>query len=202
MSLGVLNNLSAIYAENNLNNTNNSLRTRAAAVVFRIEDQLRRRRRCRPFSGRRPSGQPPGPDAVANQRTGRRRPAASRRWRTLASDQPAQPGRDAGYRSLERHPQRIAGYGRQPGIPVDPLGNQQHRHHHHLQPGAGLQLQHQHLHRRLFQCWRFDRRSEYSLAVFRRMWATRAAPWPTAAAQPKATCSSIFPTRGESAARG
>ena len=52
MSLGVLNNLSAMYAENNLNNTNNSLNDGAAAVVFRFEDQLRRGRRSRPFAGR------------------------------------------------------------------------------------------------------------------------------------------------------
>jgi hypothetical protein len=42
MSLGVLNNLSAMYAENNLNNTTNSLNDSPAAVVFRVEDQLRR----------------------------------------------------------------------------------------------------------------------------------------------------------------
>ena len=68
MSLGVLNNLSAIYAENNLNNSNNSLSDRTAAVIFRIEDQLRRGRCRRPFAGEWPGSQPDRPDPVANQR--------------------------------------------------------------------------------------------------------------------------------------
>ena len=105
MSLGVLNNLSAVYAENNLNNTNNSLTNRAAAVVLRLEDQLRRRRRSRPFAGQWPPGQPDGANPIGNQCRRRRRPSAGCRWRSLAGHKPAQPGRYAGYRSLQRHPQ-------------------------------------------------------------------------------------------------
>ena len=43
MSLGVLNNLNAIYAENNLNNIKQQPVEGAAAVVFRFQNQLRRR---------------------------------------------------------------------------------------------------------------------------------------------------------------
>ena len=57
MALGVLNNLSAIYAENNLNNTNNSLQTVSAAVVVGFAHQLRRGRRRRPLAGERPGGE-------------------------------------------------------------------------------------------------------------------------------------------------
>ncbi len=148
---------------------------RAAAVVFRFEDQLRRGRCRRPFAGRRPSGQPAGAHPVADQRHGRRRPSAGRRWRPLAGHKPAQPRRHAGYRSLQRHPQQLAGYGSQPGVPVDPVGNLQHRLHDHLQPGAGVQLQHQHLHRRLFHGRVVDRRSEYSARCLRPTSATPAA---------------------------
>ena len=43
MSLGVLNNIAAIYAENNLNQTQSSLQTTLTAVVVRIPDQQRGR---------------------------------------------------------------------------------------------------------------------------------------------------------------
>jgi flagellin len=123
MSLGVLNNLSAMYAENNLNNTNNSLNTccssclpdRRSTPARTTRPAFRWSTACRPTS--RPSTQ------SQTNATGRRGPAAGGRWRSLASDKPAQPGRDAGYRSLERHPQRLAGYGGQPGVPVDSVGS-------------------------------------------------------------------------------
>ena len=59
-----------------------------------------------------------------------------------------------------------SGYGCQPGIPVDPVGNLQHRLDDHLQRRRGLQLQHQHLYRRLFVGGLGDRRSQHPLAVF------------------------------------
>ena len=43
MSLGVLNNLPAMFAENNLNKHKQQPVEDAATVVFRIADQLRRR---------------------------------------------------------------------------------------------------------------------------------------------------------------
>ena len=124
MSLGVLNNLSAMYAENNLNNTNNSLRTPCCSSCLPV-------RRSTPAPTTQPdfhwstASRPtrrPWPSRKPTQ-PGRRRPFAGRRWRSLASDKPAQPGRDAGYRSLERHPQRHSGCGRQSGISVDPVGS-------------------------------------------------------------------------------
>ena len=106
------------------------------------------------------------PVAVADQRPGRRRPSASRRWRSLASDEPAQPCRYAGYRGLERHPQRFAADGGQPGIPVDSFRNQQHRLDHDLQPEAGLRIADRHLHRRFFDARRFHQPAEYPFVVF------------------------------------
>ena len=51
MSLGVLNNLSAVYAENSLNNTNNSLSKTLQQLSSGSQDQLRRGRRSRAFTG-------------------------------------------------------------------------------------------------------------------------------------------------------
>ena len=91
--------------QNNLNNTQQQPVEDSATVVFRIEDQLRRRRCRRPFAGQWPAGQLDRSDAVANQRQRRRRPAAGRRWRSLASHEPAQPRRHAGHGSRQRHPE-------------------------------------------------------------------------------------------------
>ena len=106
MSLGVLNNLSAMYAENNLNNTNNSLNTvlQQLSSGSKINSGADDAAGLSLVNGLQANSA--GPDPVADQRPGRCRPSAGRRWRPLASDKPAQPGRDAGYRSLERHPQQ------------------------------------------------------------------------------------------------
>jgi hypothetical protein len=69
MALGVLNNLSAIYAENNLNNTNNQPADGAAAVVVGVAHQLRSGRRGRPFAGERAGGELGGADAVETNAT-------------------------------------------------------------------------------------------------------------------------------------
>ncbi len=89
MSLGVLNNLSAVYAENNLNNTNNSLSKTLQqlssgskinsgaddAAGLSLVDGL--------------AGQPVGSDAVRNQCPRGCRTSAGRRWRSFAGHQPA-----------------------------------------------------------------------------------------------------------------
>jgi len=56
MSLGVLNNLSAIYAENNLNNTSNSLNT-VLQQLSSVRRSTPARTMLRPFAGRRSPGQ-------------------------------------------------------------------------------------------------------------------------------------------------
>ena len=130
MALGVLNNLSAIYAENNLNNTNNSLQT--------VLEQLSSGSKINSGAGEWPGGQPDGTDAVGDQCHGGRRLAAGSRRRAFASDEPAGPGYYAGNRSLERHTQLHAGRCCEPGVPVDTGRGQQHRIDDHLQPGAGV----------------------------------------------------------------
>ena len=68
MSLGVLNNLSAIYAENNLNNTNNSL----SKTLQQLSSGSKINSGADDAAGlslvERPAGQPDGADAVADQR--------------------------------------------------------------------------------------------------------------------------------------
>ncbi len=132
MSLGVLNNLSAVYAENNLNNTNNSLNT----VLQQLSSGSKINSGADDAAGLSLvdglQANQTGADPVADQRPGRRGPSAGGRWRALAGDQPAQPRRYAGYRGLERHAQHHAGRRCQPGVPVDPVGNLQHRFDDHL----------------------------------------------------------------------
>ena len=136
MSLGVLNNLSAVYAENNLNNTNNSLNT----VLQQLSSGSKINSGADDAAGLSlVDGLQANQQALTQSQTNATEGvglSAGRRWRPLASHKPAQPRRNAGYRSLQRHPQQLAGYGCQPGIPVDPVGNLQHRLHDHLQPGA------------------------------------------------------------------
>ena len=133
MSLGVLNNLSAVYAENNLNNTNNSLNT----VLQQLSSGSKINSGADDAAGLSlVDGLQANQQALTQSQTNATEgvgSAASGRWRSLAGDKPAQPGRDAGYRSLERHPQQLAGYGRQPGVSVDPVGNLEHRLDDHLQ---------------------------------------------------------------------
>jgi len=64
MSLGVLNNLSAIYAENNLNNTSSSLNTVLQQLSSGSKIKLRRGRCSRPFAGRWPARKLHGPCPV------------------------------------------------------------------------------------------------------------------------------------------
>ena len=52
-------------------------------------------------------------------------------------------------------------YGGQPGISVDSFGNQQHRRDHDLQPEAGIRIADRHLHGRLFDARRFHQPAEY-----------------------------------------
>jgi len=109
MALGVLNNLSAIYAENNLNNTNNSLQ--------KVLQQLSSGSRINSgaddaaglSAGEWPGSQLGGPDPVDHQRHGGCRAAPGCRWRPLAGDESAQSCHYAGYGSLQRHPQLHSG---------------------------------------------------------------------------------------------
>ena len=68
MPLGVLNNISAVYAENNLNKTQSSLQNVLNAIVFGVEDQLRRGRSGRSVDCERPCGELRGSFAVLEQR--------------------------------------------------------------------------------------------------------------------------------------
>ena len=110
----------------------------SAAVVVGVEDQLRSGRRRGPFAGERAGGQLSGPDAVGDQRDGRRGSAAGGRRRAVAGDEPAEPRHYAGDRSLERHAELDAGRCGEPGVPVDPGRSQQHRIDDDLQPAAGV----------------------------------------------------------------
>ncbi len=122
MSLGVLNNLSAMYAENNLNNTTNSLNT--------VLQQLSSARRstpeqmmppvfpwwmgCRRTPRRWPSRRPtPGGRGFLQVADGALSQVTSllNRAVTLATE--------ASNGTLNI----IAGHGRQPGVPVDSVGN-------------------------------------------------------------------------------
>jgi hypothetical protein len=127
MSLGVLNNLNAIYAENNLNNTSNSL----SKVLQQLSSGSKINSGADDAAGLSlVNGLQANSQALTQSQTNATEGVGlltGGRWRSLASDKPAQPGRDAGYRSLERHPQLLAGCGRQPGVSIDSVGNQQHR---------------------------------------------------------------------------
>ena len=127
MSLGVLNNLSAMYAANNLNNTNNSL----SKTLQQLSSGSKINSGADDAAGLSlVNGLQANSTALSQSQTNAQEGvglAASGRWRSLASDEPAQPCRDAGHRGLERHPQRRADDCGEPGVPVDPGRNQQHR---------------------------------------------------------------------------
>ena len=89
MALGVLNNLSAIYAENNLNNTSNSLQTvlQQLSSGSRINSGADDAAGLSLVNGLQANYQ--GADPVGHQRHGRRGPAAGGGWGALAGDKPA-----------------------------------------------------------------------------------------------------------------
>ena len=137
MALGVLNNLSAIYAENNLNNTNNSLQT----VLEQLSSGSKINSGADDAAGLSlVNGLEANQTALTQSETNATegRLAAGSRRRAFASDEPAGPGYYAGNRSLERHTQLHAGRCCEPGVPVDTGRGQQHRIDDHLQPGAGV----------------------------------------------------------------
>jgi len=153
MALGVLNNLSAIYAENNLNNTNNSLQT----VLQQLSSGSKINSGADDAAGfllstaSRPTPWPSPSPRPTPQKGG---PARCGRWSSLSGDQPARSSHHPGHRSLKRHAQLHPGRSSQPGVSVDPGRGQQYRFHNHLQPTAGV---HRKGHRRLH--WRLlDRR--------------------------------------------
>ena len=89
MALGVLNNLSAIYAENYLNNTSNSLQT----VLQQLSSGSRINSGADDAAGlslvNGLAGKFGGIDAVGNECHRGRRVVEGGRWRILASDEPA-----------------------------------------------------------------------------------------------------------------
>ncbi len=152
MSLGVLNNLSAVYAENNLNNTNNSLNTVLQqlssgskinsgaddAAGLSLVDGLQANQQALTQSqtnAQEGVGLLQVADGALSQVT-----SLLNRAVTLATE--------ASNGTLNT----TSGRGCQPGVPVDPVGNLQHRLNDHLQRYGGLRLQtDQHLHRRLLR---------------------------------------------------
>ena len=124
MSLGVLNNLSAVYAENNLNNTNNSLNTVLQqlssgskinsgaddAAGLSLVNGLQANQQALTQSQTNASegvGLLQVADGALSQVT-----SLLNRAVTLATE--------ASNGTLNQ----LAGYGGQPGVPVDPVGNQ------------------------------------------------------------------------------
>ncbi len=138
MSLGLLNNIACyLCAEQSEPDAEQPAEHAAAAVVW-FAHQLRRRRRGRPCGRQRPGRQRRRAEPVGAERQLRHLPAADRRRRAFAGDQPAQPRGHAGHRSGQRHAELRPGQLRQPGVPEHPDGDRQHRLDDQLQRQPGL----------------------------------------------------------------
>jgi hypothetical protein len=129
MALGVLNNLSAIYAENSLNNTSSSLQT----VLQQLSSGSRINSGADDAAGLSlVNGLKANSTALGHQRHGRRRPPAGRRRSPLPGHQPPRPCHHARHRGLQRHPQQHPKRRSQQRVSVDTRRNQQYWLYHHL----------------------------------------------------------------------
>ena len=175
MSLGVLNNLSAVYAENNLNNTNNSLNTVLQqlssgskinsgaddAAGLSLVDGLQANQSALTQSETNATegvGLLQVADGALSQVTNLLNRAVT--LATEASNGTLNATQDT---AANQEYQSILSE-------INNIGIDDH-----LQPGAGLRFQHQHLHRRLFAGRLVGRRSEHRPAFPRPTWAIRMA---------------------------
>ena len=119
MALGVLNNLSAIYAENNLNNTNSSLQT----VLQQLSSGSRINSGADDAAGLSlVNGLAANSAALTQSGTNATEGVGLLQVADGALAQVTnllEPGSDAGHRGLERHTERLARCSRQPGVSVD-----------------------------------------------------------------------------------
>ena len=139
MALGVLNNLSAIYAENNLNNTNASLQT----VLQQLSSGSRINSGADDAAGLSlVNGLAANSAALTQSETNATEGVGLLQVAdgalsqvTSLLDRAVTLATEASNGTLNR----LAGVGGQPGVSIDPCRDQQHRIDDHLQPGAGLQ---------------------------------------------------------------
>ena len=165
MSLGVLNNLSAVYAENNLNNTNNSL---SKTVLQQLSSGSKINSGADDAAGLSlVNGLQANQQALTQSQTNATEGVGLLQVADGALSQVTSLLNRAVTLATEASNgtlNSISGRGRQPGVPVDPFGNQQHRLHDHLQPAPGFRQQQEDLYRRLVNAWSFSEQPEHHLA--------------------------------------
>ena len=164
MSLGVLNNLSAIYAENNLNNSNNSL----SKTLQQLSSGSKINSGADDAAGLSlVNGLQANQPALSQSQTNATEGVGLLQVADGALSQVTNLLNRAVTLATEASNGTLNGsavHRGQPGVPVDPGRSQQHRNHDHLQPEPGVRtgrsLDGQHLCRRLFDQRLVDRRVE------------------------------------------
>jgi Bacterial flagellin N-terminal helical region len=152
MSLGVLNNLNAISAENNLSNTQNSL----SKVLNQLSSGSRINSGADDAAGLSlVNGLQANSMALTQSKTNATEGVGLLTVADGALSQVNNLLNRAVTLATERHPQHFAGHGGEPGIPVDFVGDQQHWLDHDLQQHRSFRSWDcWHLYRRLFDCGR------------------------------------------------